>query len=85
MVCSAVNQGAGGFFVCYTRSMDQELSQKLQAQDEKLERIYQSVESTRKYFLWTLIGSIIMFVLPLIGLVFAVPFFLSTLGTSYGL
>lgn len=65
--------------------MDQELSQKLQAQDEKLERIYQSVESTRKYFLWTLIGSIVMFVLPLIGLVFAIPFFLTTLGASYGL
>lgn len=71
--------------MCYNRVMDQELLQKLQAQDEKLERIYQSVESTRKYFLWTLIGSVIMFVLPLIGLVLAVPFFLTTLGASYGL
>ena len=65
--------------------MDTELSQKLQAQDEKLERIYQSVEKTRRYFLWTLIGTVAMFVLPLIGLLFAVPFFLTTLTTAYGL
>lgn len=71
--------------MCYTEAMDTELLQKLQAQDEKLERIYQSVEKTRQYFLWTLIGSVVMFILPLIGLVFAVPFFLSTLSTAYGL
>lgn len=71
--------------MCYTEAMDTELLQKLQAQDEKLERIYQSVEKTRQYFLWTLIGSVVMFVLPLIGLIFAVPFFLSTLSTAYGL
>lgn len=65
--------------------MDIELLQKLQAQDEKLEQIYRSVEKTRQYFLWTLIGSVAMFVLPLIGLIFAVPFFLSTLSTAYGL
>ncbi len=71
--------------MCYTKAMDIELLQKLQAQDEKLEQIYRSVEKTRQYFLWTLIGSVAMFVLPLIGLIFAVPFFLSTLSTAYGL
>ena len=65
--------------------MDIELLQKLQAQDEKLEQIYQSVEKTRQYFLWTLVGSVVMFILPLIGLVFAVPFLLNTLSTAYGL
>lgn len=65
--------------------MDQELSQKLQAQDEKLERIYQSVEKTRKYFLWTFIATLVTFILPLIGLVFAIPFFLSTVSSAYGL
>jgi hypothetical protein len=65
--------------------MDTELMQKLQAQDEKLERIYRSIESTRRYFLWTLIGSVVMFVLPLVGLVFAIPFFLNTLSAAYGL
>lgn len=65
--------------------MDTELSQKLQAQDEKLEQIYQSVEKTRKYFLWTMIATIVTFVLPLVGLVFAVPFLLNTLTAAYSL
>lgn len=65
--------------------MDQELLQKLQAQDEKLEQIYQSAEKTRKYFLWTLVATLVAFFLPLLGLVFAIPFFLRTLGTAYGL
>lgn len=70
---------------CYTMGMDPELKKKLEAQDERLEQIYQSVEKTRKYFLWTMIATLVAFVLPLIGLVFAVPFFLSTLSTAYGL
>ncbi len=65
--------------------MDPELKKKLEAQDERLEQIYRSVEKTRKYFLWTMIATLVAFVLPLIGLVFAVPFFLSTLSTAYGL
>jgi len=65
--------------------MDQELLQRLKAQDEKLENIYVSVEKTRKYFLWTMIGTIVMFVLPLIGLFFAIPFFWSTLSGAYGI
>lgn len=65
--------------------MDPELRKQLEAQDEKLERIYQSVEKTRKYFLWTMIATLVTFVLPLIGLIFAVPFFLSTLSSAYGL
>lgn len=65
--------------------MDTELSQKLAAQDEKLEQIYQSVEKTRKYFLWTMIATVVTFVLPLIGLVIAVPFLLSTLSAAYSL
>ncbi len=65
--------------------MDPEFKKKLEVQDERLEQIYQSVEKTRKYFLWTMIATLVTFVLPLIGLVFAVPFFLSTLSTAYGL
>lgn len=65
--------------------MDEEIKEHLNAQDEKLERIYISVEKTRKYFLWTMIGTIVMFVLPLIGLFFAIPFFLSTLSSAYGI
>lgn len=65
--------------------MDQDIQQKFKEQDEKLDRIYVSVEKTRKYFLWTLVATAVAFVLPLIGLVFAIPFFLNSLSTAYGL
>jgi len=57
--------------------MDQELKTRLDAQDAQLAAIYQSVEKTRQYFLWTLIGTAVVFVLPLLGLVFVIPSFLS--------
>ena len=60
--------------------MEQDILNKLAAQEEKLNAIYKSVEKTRKYFMWTLIITIVTVVLPLIGLVFAVPMFLQTLS-----
>ncbi|MDP3957342.1 MAG: hypothetical protein Q8Q10_02465 [bacterium] len=65
--------------------MDEIILQKLVEQEKKIEAIYVSVEKTRKYFLWTLIISVGVVVLPLIGLMFAIPFFLSTMSTAYGL
>ncbi len=56
--------------------MEQELLTRLEAQDAKLDAIYTSVEKTRRYFLWTLIISVAMIVLPLVGLVVAVPLML---------
>lgn len=58
--------------------MDQELEVRLTAQDEMLAKIYDSAERTRKYFLATMIMTLVFFLLPLVGLMFAVPFFLST-------
>lgn len=57
--------------------MDSELSTRLQQLEEKLDAIYISVEKTRKYFQWTLIITVVLFILPLIGLVFVVPLFLT--------
>ncbi len=62
--------------------MEEEILQKLKIQDEKLEKIFKSVEKTRKYFLWTLIATIAMFFLPLIGLLFIIPQFLSIYTTG---
>lgn len=62
--------------------MDQDISQKLQEQTEKIDAIYVSVEKTRKYFLWTLIITIALFVLPLIGLLFVIPAFINTLTSG---
>ena len=45
---------------------------------ELLEKIFASVEKTRKMFLWTIVLSVITFLLPLLGLAIAIPYFLNT-------
>lgn len=62
--------------------MDQVILDKLAIQEEKIEAIWISVEKTRKYFLTTLIITAVMTILPLIGLAFAIPFYLNTLAQS---
>lgn len=57
--------------------IDPELLAKLDAIEAKAEKAYRSAESARKYLLWTAVVSIVLFVLPLIGLAFAVPQFLT--------
>jgi hypothetical protein len=58
--------------------MDQDLKNRIDAIEKKIDAVYVSVEKTRKYFLTVLIVSAIAFVLPLIGLFFAIPSFLSS-------
>lgn len=59
---------------------------KLNEQDQKLDEVYKSVRSMKRYFLWTLILSLAFLVLPLIGLAFVIPTYLKTLNlSSYGL
>ena len=69
----------------YFNIMDEIILRKLEEQEKKVDAIYVSVEKTRKYFLWTLILSLAFFLLPLIGVAFAVPFFLNTLSAYGGL
>jgi hypothetical protein len=57
--------------------MDEETKEKLQEMNKKLGAIYKSAEKTRKYFKWTMIISIVVVVLPLIGLFVAIPLFLN--------
>ncbi len=49
---------------------------------DKLNAIYVSVEKTRKYFQWTLIISVAVIVIPLLGLIVVIPQFLSTIRSS---
>lgn len=55
--------------------MENEILKKLEEQDREIKKIFISVEKTRKYFLWTLIISVAFVVLPLVGLMFAIPKF----------
>ena len=52
-------------------------NQKLDEINKKVEAVYLSVEKTRKYFKWTMIITVAFFVIPLIGLLFALPSFMT--------
>ena len=63
--------------------MDEELKKRLIALEQKIDAVYVSAEKTRKYFLWTMIGSIALFLLPLFGVLFAIPYLLDTIMGQY--
>ena len=58
--------------------MDEDMKQRMAMLEGKIDAIYQTTEKTRKYFLWTLIVTLALVVLPAIGLLFAVPSFMAT-------
>lgn len=55
----------------------QKPEEKMAELEAKIDAIYKSVESVRKYMKWTAIITIALFVLPLIGLFFALPSFMT--------
>ena len=64
---------------------DAELRQKFDDVQKRIDAVYVSAEKTRKYFLATLVVTLVAFILPLIGLVFAVPALLSSYSSLGGL
>lgn len=58
--------------------MEDEIKIKLKEQGEKIDAIYKSVEKTRKIFQMAMWITILTIVIPLIGLVFVIPKFIST-------
>jgi type IV secretory pathway component VirB8 len=66
--------------------MEQETKIKLLELEEKVNKIYISVEKTRKYLLWTMIITLIIIVLPLILMIFVLPLFMQNyIGNLQGL
>lgn len=63
--------------------MENDIRQKFEEQDKKLGDIYESIEKMRKYFLWTLIVTIAMIVLPLIALALIMPWFIKIITSAY--
>lgn len=62
-----------------------ELMKKLEQQEAKIDAMYASVEKLRKYFLWTLIITVVTVVLPIIAMMFILPAIMSTMTSAYGL
>ncbi|MEI7480015.1 MAG: hypothetical protein WCJ59_00090 [bacterium] len=62
--------------------MDQQILQKLEEQQKKIDQMYGSLEKMRKYFLWTLVITIAVIVLPLIAMIFVVPSLMSSYSSA---
>ncbi len=58
--------------------MDNEILNRLAAQDAKLDAIYKSTEKTRKYFQVVFWITIVTVVLPLLGLIIGIPLFINS-------
>ena len=58
--------------------MNEDLIKKIDEKQEKINKIYVSVEKTRKYFQWTLIITLVTIVLPILLLLFILPTIMST-------
>jgi len=61
----------------------EELASSANKHEAKIDAIYKSTEKTRKYILWHLIINIVVIVLPLIGLIVAIPWFLKIMTQAY--
>lgn len=62
--------------------MELEIKQLIEEQQKRIDEIYLSVEKTRKYLWWTMIATVAFFVLPLIGIAFVAPSFISSYTSS---
>lgn len=56
---------------------NEELKKKIEEQALKIDAIYKSVEKTRKYFLIIIWVTVIAVIIPIIGLIFAIPSFMT--------
>jgi hypothetical protein len=58
--------------------MEQDLMEKLSQLEQKVEATRLLAEKTWRLFFWTMVGTVAMFVLPLIALAFVIPYFLKS-------
>lgn len=56
--------------------MENDIDSRINQLEEKMDKVYKSVERIRKYFLWTGIITVAVIVIPMIGLLFAIPAFM---------
>lgn len=63
--------------------MDAELKTRIDGLEKKIDAVYISTEKTRKYFQWTMIITVVMFVLPILGLIIVIPMFISNYTSSF--
>lgn len=52
--------------------------------EQMLEEIYENTRKTKNYMKWQLYITLALVVLPLLAMVFIIPFVLKSLGSAYG-
>lgn len=57
---------------------EEQILEILKQNQEILKKTHKSAEKTRKYILYNAIFTVVVFLLPLIGLVIAIPIFMKT-------
>ncbi len=63
--------------------MESDIESKFRLLEEKLTEIQVSVEKTRKYLWWGIVLQLGMVLVPLLLIMIAVPFLLSTFSRAY--
>lgn len=57
---------------------EEQILAMLSQNQEIMQKTYESAEKTRKYFLYSVILTILMFLLPIVGLMLIIPQFLES-------
>ena len=57
---------------------EEQILEILKQNQEILKQTHKSAEKTRKYILYNMIFTIVVFILPIIGLIFVIPVFLNS-------
>ncbi|HTR18465.1 MAG TPA: hypothetical protein VMH91_00575 [Candidatus Paceibacterota bacterium] len=61
--------------------MDEETKQRLERMEQQMAEVYAMARRLYRIILWTVIVSVILFVVPLIGLLFEIPSLINTYAT----
>lgn len=63
--------------------MEPDVFKRLEDMERKIDHMFASVEKIRRYFLWTLIITLITVILPIVALAFVAPWAFSILSSAY--
>ena len=58
--------------------MDEETKQRLERMEKQMEEVYAMARRLYRIILWAVIVSVVIFVVPLIGLMFEIPSLINT-------
>lgn len=73
-----------GVYTVYMNEQLDRIEVKLAELEGKLDATYASAEKMRKYFLWTMIITVVVIVVPLVLLPLFIPSFLASQGVGAG-